>query len=89
MLLTIYAFENFYFSSGNLSSLSCDLGSLSLLSNRADSLVTNLQTCVKTLINETNVKYDVTTLCQFEILLFISKSHTKYVGNPQFAHHCY
>jgi len=23
------------------------------------------------LINETNVKYEVTTLCQFEILLFI------------------
>jgi len=23
------------------------------------------------LINETNVKYEVTTLCQFEILLFV------------------
>ena len=39
MLSKICVFKNFLFSSGNLSSLTCDLGSLSLLSNRADSLV--------------------------------------------------
>jgi len=39
--LTVRVFEKFYISSTNLSSLPCDLGSLSqwLLSNRADSLV--------------------------------------------------
>jgi len=45
-------------------------GSLSLLSNRVDFLVTN-RVRVNTLINETNVKYEVTTLYQFEILLLI------------------
>ena len=28
-------------------------------------------------------------LCQFERLLFIQKSHIKYVGDPQFTHHWY
>jgi len=28
-------------------------------------------------------------LYQFTILLFIQKIHTKYVGDPQFAHHWY
>jgi len=28
-------------------------------------------------------------LRQFEILLFINKYNTKYVDEPQFAHHCY
>jgi len=26
---------------------------------------------------------------QFEILLFNKNNNTKYVGEPQFAHHCY
>ena len=39
MLLTLRVFKKFQFSSGNFSSLACDLGSLSLLSNRTDSLV--------------------------------------------------
>jgi len=44
MRLTMCVFENFEFSSGNLSSLTFDLGSLSqwLISNRADSLVTDV-----------------------------------------------
>jgi len=41
---------------------------------------------VKTLINDTNIKYEATTRYQFEILLFSWKSHTKHVGEPQFAH---
>jgi len=45
------------------------------------------QTCVNTLIDKTNFKFEATTLYQYEILLFIWKSHTKYVGEPQFAHH--
>jgi len=47
------------------------------------------QTCVNTLINETSVKFEATTLYQFEMLLFIKKSHTKYVDDSQFAHHCF
>ena len=47
MLLTICVVKNFKFSSGSLSSLTCDLGSLSLLSNRADSLVTSLPSEVR------------------------------------------
>jgi len=39
---TTCVFKNFLFSSGNLCRLTCDLGSLSLLSNRADSLVTSV-----------------------------------------------
>jgi len=35
---------------------------------------------VNTLISETNLKYELTTLCQSEILLFMQKSHTKYVA---------
>jgi len=34
------------------------------------------------LINKTNVKYEAITLHQFEVLLIIQKSHTKYVGDP-------
>jgi len=34
------------------------------------------------------MKYEGTTLYQFETLLFSWKSHTKHVGEPQFAHHC-
>jgi len=41
------------------------------------------------LINETILKHEETTFCQLEIFLFISKSHTKYVGSSQFDHHWY
>jgi len=50
MLLTICVFEKFKFSSGkniSLTYLTCDLGLLSLLSNRADSLVTSVSTKVR------------------------------------------
>jgi len=39
------------------------------------------------MINETNVQLEAITLCQFEILLFLLKSHTNYVGDLQFTHH--
>jgi len=53
-------------------------------------LVTNFTNlCKHILINETNVKYEATTLCQLKILLFIWKSNTKYVDDQQFAHHWY
>ena len=42
MLSMICVFKEFWFSSRNLCRLTCDLGSLSLLSNRADSLVTSV-----------------------------------------------
>jgi len=51
-------------------------------------LTVALRIRVNTLINETNIKYEATTRYQFEMLLFSWKSHTKYVGEPQFAHHC-
>ena len=41
------------------------------------------------MINETYVKYEATTLYQFEILLFLQKGHINYVSDPQFAHHCF
>jgi len=47
MFLAICVFKNFKFSSGNLSSPTCDLDSLSLLSNRADSLVTRVPSKVR------------------------------------------
>jgi len=47
MLSTICVFKRFWFSSGNLCRLTCDLGSLSLLSNRADSLVTSVPSKVR------------------------------------------
>jgi len=43
MLLTLCVFEKIWFSSGNLSSPTWALGSLSLLSIRVDSLVTNVE----------------------------------------------
>jgi len=42
----------------------------SLLSNRLDSLVTNLMNLCKHTHNETNIKDEATILYQFEILLF-------------------
>jgi len=33
-------------------------------------------------------RYETTTRCYFEILLFSWKSHTKHVGEPHFSHHC-
>jgi len=48
----------------NLRSVTCDLGSLSLLSNRADSLVTNFTNLCKH-INEETTPY------QLQMLLFI------------------
>ena len=47
MLSTICVFKEFWFSSRNLCRLTCDLGSLSLLSNRADSLVTSVSPQVR------------------------------------------
>ena len=50
LLLTICVFEKFYFSSGkkiSLTQLTSDLGSLSLLLNRADTLVTNVPSRVR------------------------------------------
>ena len=47
MLSTTCVFQKFQFSSGALSRLTCDLGSLSLLPNRPDSLVTSVPSGVR------------------------------------------
>jgi len=47
MLLTMRVFKKFSFSSRNLSCLLCNLGSLSLLSNRADFLVASVPSKVR------------------------------------------
>jgi len=49
------------------------------------------RTCVNTLINEKNVKYEAI----WNIVIHLEEPHkvcrraTKYAGAPQFAHHCY
>ena len=78
MLLTIRVFEKFWFSSGNLSSLTWASGSLSLLANQTTWWLTS-RTSVNTAIYETNVKYEVVTLLSIWYC-YLSKRHTKYVG---------
>jgi len=53
-LSTICVFKKFSFSSGNLSGLTCDLGSQSLSSNRADSLVTRVPSKMRNCTNPQN-----------------------------------